>query len=71
MHGRCKKIAYKIFVGKPEADRALGRPVCAWEDNSRRDVRKVGGEGMDWMHLAQGRDRWWDLVNTVMTLPIS
>jgi len=45
--------------------------VCAWEDNSRRDVRKVGGEGMDWMHLAQGRDRWWDLVNTVMTLPIS
>jgi len=41
-----------------------------WEDNVRAVIREVWWEGVDWMHLAQDRDQWWDLVNMVMTLQI-
>jgi hypothetical protein len=48
--------------------RPLGRPSCKWEDNSSMDMREIKWEGMDWIHLAQGRDQLWALVNTVMKL---
>jgi len=48
--------AYKILVGKPEGKRPLGRPRPRWKDNIRMDVRKMGWEGVDWLHLAQDRD---------------
>jgi hypothetical protein len=60
--------AYKILVGKPEGKRPLGRPRQRWEDNIRMDLREIGWEGMDWVPLAQDRDQWWTLMNTVMNL---
>jgi len=60
--GRC---VHMVLVGKPEGKRQLGRPRHRWEDNIKMDLREVEGGG-DWMELAQDRDRWWALVNTVM-----
>ena len=54
-----------FLVGKPEVKRPLGRPRRRWEDNINMDLRELGGGG-DWMELAQDRDRWRALVNTVM-----
>jgi len=56
---------HMVLVGKPEEKRTLGRPRRKWEDNIKIDLREVGGGG-DWMELAQDRDRWRALVNTVM-----
>ena len=53
--------------GKPEGKRPMGSPRHGWEDNIKMDLREVGGAG-DWMELAQDRDRWRALVNTVMNL---
>jgi hypothetical protein len=60
--------SYSILVGKPEGKRPLVRRRCRWEDNIRLDLREIGWEGMDWMHLAQNRDQWQALVNTVMNV---
>jgi hypothetical protein len=49
------RIAYKIFVGKPERKRPHGRPMCRWEDNMKLNLRKTGFGGVDWTHLAQHR----------------
>jgi hypothetical protein len=62
--------AYKILVGKPERKRPHRRPRYRWEDNIRMDRREIGWEVVDWMHLAQARDQWWALVNTVMNLQV-
>ena len=56
---------HRILVGKPEGKSPLGRPRHRWEDNIKMDLRKVG-RGGDWMELAQDRDKWRVLVNTVM-----
>jgi hypothetical protein len=58
--------AYKILVGKPEGKIPLGRPRRRWVDNIKMDLRESGRDGMDWIDLAQDRDRWRVLVNTVM-----
>jgi hypothetical protein len=55
---------YNILVGKPGRKRSLGRP--RWEDNIRIDLREIRWEDVDWIHLAQDRDQWWVVVNTVM-----
>ena len=60
---------HRVLVGKPEGKRPLGRPRLRWEDNIKLDLWEVGGGG-DWMELAQDRDRWRALVNTVMNLRI-
>ena len=57
---------HKVFVGKPEGKRPLGRPRRRWEDNFKMDLEAVGGGCGDWMELAQDRDRWRALVSTVM-----
>jgi hypothetical protein len=58
-------------VGKPEGKRLLGRSRCRWEDNIKMDLREVGwGGGMDWIDLAQERDRWQALVNAVMNFQV-
>ena len=56
---------HRVLVGKPEGKRPLGRPRRRWEDNIKIDLQEMG-RGGDWMELAQDRDRWWALVNTVM-----
>jgi len=60
---------HRVLVGKPEEKRPLGRPRRRWEDNIKMELWEVGGGG-DWMELAQDRDRWRALVNTVMNLRV-
>jgi hypothetical protein len=62
--------AYGILVGKPEGKRPLGRQRRRWVDNVKKDLREIGWEGMDWIDLAQNRDQWRALVNTVMKLRV-
>jgi 3-oxoacyl-ACP reductase-like protein len=59
---------YSVLVGKPEGKRPLGSPRCRWENNITTDLQEVGCEGMDWIELAQNRDRWRAIVNAVMNL---
>jgi len=61
---------YRVLVGKPEGMRPLGRPRRRWEDNIKMDLREVGFRGIDWIELAQDRDRWRALVNAVMNLRV-
>ena len=61
---------YRVLVGKPEGRRPLGRPRHRWEDNIRMDLRKVGCGCVDWMELAQDRDRWRALLSAVMNLRV-
>jgi hypothetical protein len=61
---------YNILVGKRERKRPLIRPRRRWEDNIRMDYWETEWEGVDWMHLAQGRDQWRALVNTVKSLRV-
>jgi len=60
---------HRVLVGNLEGKRPLWRPRRRWEDNIKMDVWEVGGGG-DWMELAQDRDRWRALVNTVMNLRV-
>ena len=55
----------RVLVGKPEGKRPLGRQRHRWEDNIKMDLQEVGGGRGDWMELAQDRDRWQALVDTV------
>jgi hypothetical protein len=57
-----------ILVGKPEGKRPLRRPNHMWMDNIKMDLREIGWDVTDWIHLAQDRDQWRALVNTVMNL---
>ena len=59
---------YWVLVGKPEEKRPLERPRHRWEDNIKLDLREVGCGVMDWIELAQDRDRWRALVIGVMNL---
>jgi hypothetical protein len=65
-----KRNAYGILVGKPEGKRPLGRPRLRWLVNVKIDLRETGWDGMDWFDLAQERDQWRALVNTVMNLRV-
>jgi len=59
---------YRVLVGKPEGKRPLGRPRRRWVDNIRMNLQEVGCGYMDWIALAQDRDRWRTLVSAVMNL---
>jgi hypothetical protein len=63
-----KRNACRILVGKPEGKRPLGRPRRRWVSNIKMDLREIGWSGMNCTDLAQGRDQWKALVNTVMNL---
>jgi hypothetical protein len=62
--------AYRILVGKPEGKRPLGRSRRRWVDNIKMDLGEIGRDGRDWIELAQDRDQWKALVNTVMNLRV-
>ena len=61
---------YRVLLGKPEGNRPLGRPRHRGVDNIRMDLQEVGCGYMDWIGLAQDRDRWRTLVSAVMNLRI-
>jgi hypothetical protein len=65
-----KTKSYRILVGKPEGKRPLGRPRRKREENIRMDLREIGWGGMDWIDLAQDREQWRALVNTVMNIRV-
>jgi len=60
----------EFLVGKPEGKRPFGRPGHRWENNIKTDLQEVG-RGIDWIELAQDRDRWWTVVNAVMNLQVT
>jgi hypothetical protein len=63
-----KRNAYSLLAGTPERKRPLERCRRRWENNIKIDIREIGWDGMDWIDLAQDRDQWRALVNTVMIL---
>ena len=66
-----RRGVYRVLVGKPEEERPLGRPRHSWEDNIKMDLQEVECGDMDWIELAEDRDRWQALVNAVMNLQVS
>ena len=69
MYGE-RRGAYRIFVGRPEGKRSLGRPWLRWEDNIVLGLKKLRWGSMDRIYLAQNRDRYRALVNAVMNLSV-
>jgi hypothetical protein len=61
---------YKVWVRKPEGKKPLGRPRRRWEGGFRMDLREIGLGGVDWILLAQDRDRWRAVVSAVMILRV-
>ena len=66
-----KRGVCRVLVGKPEGKRPLGRPKRGWEDNIKMDFQEVGCGRVDWIELAQDRDRWRAFVSAVMNLRVS
>jgi hypothetical protein len=62
-----KRNTYRILVGKPEGNRPLGRPRPRWVEIIKIDLREIERDGMDRIDLAQDRDQWRALVNTVIS----
>jgi len=60
-----RRGVYRVLMGKSEGKRPLGRPRSRWEDNIKMDLEEVGCGGMDWIKLAQDRDRRRAVVNAV------
>jgi len=65
-----ERSVYGVLVGKPEGKRPLGRPSRRWVDNIRMDLQEVRCGYMDWIGLAEDRDRWRTLVSAVMNLRV-
>ena len=75
MGGACsahggKRGVYRVLVGKPEGKRQLGRPRRRWENNTKMHFQEVVCGVMDWIEMAQDRDRWRTLVSAVMNLRV-
>jgi hypothetical protein len=65
-----KRDAYRLLMGKPEGKRQLGRPRRRWVDNIRMDPGEVGWGDVDWIVLAQDKNRWRAFVNSVLNLRV-
>ena len=75
MGGACSayregRDVYRVVVGKAEGKRPLGRPRRRWEDYIKMDLQEMGCDGVDWIELAQDRDRWRALVTAAMNLRV-
>jgi hypothetical protein len=62
------RVVYRVLVWKPEGKRPVVRPRRRWKDNIKVDLQEVGCGGIDWIGLAQDKDRWLAVVNAVMNL---
>jgi hypothetical protein len=76
MGGTCntnglKRNAYRLLVGKPDGRRSLGRPRRRWVDNIRMEFLELGCGDVDWIGLAQDRNRWRALVNSLLNFRVS
>jgi hypothetical protein len=67
--GEERKV-YKVLVGNPKGKRPHGRPRHGWEDGIRVDLVEISLRGMDWIQLAQDRDKWRSVVSVVMHLRV-
>jgi hypothetical protein len=65
-----KRNAYRLLAGKPEGNKSLGRPRRRWVDNIRMDLVEVGWSDVDWIGLAQDRNKWRAVVNSVLNLRV-
>jgi hypothetical protein len=65
-----KLNTYRMLVRKPEGKRSLGRPRRRRKDKSKMGLKEKGWDGVDWIHMAQDRDQWRALVNTVLNLRV-
>jgi len=73
MGGACmgdRRGAYRVLVRTHDGRRPLGRPRHRWKDDIKLALKEVGWEGMDWIAVAQDKDRWWALVNVVMNVQV-
>jgi hypothetical protein len=70
MHGAQKPSNSECVYSIDEGKRPLGRPRRRWVDNIKMDLREIGWDGMDWIDMAQDRDQWRALLNTVMNLRV-
>jgi hypothetical protein len=61
---------HTYLVGKPEGKRQLGKPMNIWENNNKIDIKEIGTRVVNCISLIKVRDKWWDLTNTVMNLPV-
>jgi hypothetical protein len=61
---------HRVFDGKPEGKRPLGRPRHRWDDNIKMDLRETGIDGVHWIRLTQDRVQWWAFVNMLMYLQV-
>ena len=65
-----RRNVYRVVVGQPEEKRPLGRPGHRWEENIKMDLQEVGCRGMDWIGVAQDRDRWRALLNVTVNFRV-
>jgi hypothetical protein len=65
-----ERNVYKVFMGKPEGKRPLGRPRRRFDDGIRMDLGEMGWGSVEWIQLAQDKKQWWAVVNTVMNLRV-
>jgi len=70
MGGEERRSVYRVLAGKLEGKRPLGRPRSRWEDNVKMDLQEVGCGGMDWIEVAQDRNRWRVILNAVISLRV-
>jgi hypothetical protein len=64
------RYVYGVLMGKPEGKRPLERPRRRWEDGIKTNLREIGWGSVEWIHLAQDRDHWLAVVNSVMNLRV-
>jgi hypothetical protein len=65
-----KRNPYRILVGKPEGKRPIGISRCRWEDNIKMDLRDIGWNNMDWIHVVLDMEQWRALANTAVNLRV-
>ena len=61
----------RLLAVQPEGKRLLGRPRCRWEDDTKMNVKEPGREGLRWIDMAEGRNKWWAAMNMAMNHQVS